>query len=126
MLKIAVEKTVLLYRLIFQNKGGSGEANSKFDDEVQMSSEAMSRADKIIRDIGNSIYDEAFSLARKEGRSAVEVADVDAAAKAIASDFWTHPAPKYPITEGDTLSNIRTGNGREMPSGPPPSLSKKP
>lgn len=32
---------------------------------------------------------------------------------------------KISITEGDTLANIRTTNSyREMPSGPPPSLSK--
>lgn len=41
------------------------------------------------------------------------------------SDFWVHPRPKFPITEGDALSNIRTGHGREMPVDPPPSLSKK-
>ena len=33
---------------------------------------------------------------------------------------------KYAVTEGDTLANIRTTDSyREMPSGPPPSLSKK-
>jgi len=32
---------------------------------------------------------------------------------------------KYAVTEGDTLANIRTTDSyREMPSGPPPSLSK--
>jgi len=32
---------------------------------------------------------------------------------------------KYAVTEGDMLSNIRTTDSyREMPSGPPPSLSK--
>lgn len=35
------------------------------------------------------------------------------------------PNIKYPITEGDTLSNIRTNCDRQMPSGPAPSLSKK-
>lgn len=41
------------------------------------------------------------------------------------TDFWVYPNPKYPITEGSTLSNIRTNCARQMPSGPPPSLSKK-
>ena len=41
------------------------------------------------------------------------------------SDLWVHPNPKFPITEGDALSNIRTNCDREMPSDPPPSLSKK-
>lgn len=41
-------------------------------------------------------------------------------------DFWTHRAPKYPITEGDTLSNTRVSHGRKMPSDPPPSLSENP
>lgn len=39
-------------------------------------------------------------------------------------DYWVYPNP-YPITEGDTLSNIRTNYDRQMPSDPPPSLSKK-
>lgn len=33
--------------------------------------------------------------------------------------------PKYPITEGNTLSNIRTSCDRQMPTDPPPSLSKE-
>lgn len=40
-------------------------------------------------------------------------------------DYWVYPNPKYPITEGNMLSNIRTNCDRKMPSDPPPSLSKK-
>jgi hypothetical protein len=40
-------------------------------------------------------------------------------------DNKDYPNPKYPITEGNTLSNVRTNFDRQMPSDPPPSLSKK-
>lgn len=40
-------------------------------------------------------------------------------------DNKDYPDPKYPITEGNTLSNVRTNFDRQMPSDPPPSLSKK-
>lgn len=39
-------------------------------------------------------------------------------------DRFTYQS-KYPITEGNTLANIRTNSFRQMPSEPPPSLSKK-
>lgn len=42
------------------------------------------------------------------------------------SRFTDHQKSPIIITEGDTLSNIRTDNCcRKMPNGPPPSLFKK-
>lgn len=61
----------------------------------EMRSEAMSRADKIIRDMGEHIYDEAFYLAHKKGRNRVEIEDVEAAAKC----FINYPKPEIMVSE---------------------------
>jgi hypothetical protein len=38
---------------------------------------------------------------------------------------WVYTKPKFAITEGDTLSNIKTDRNRQVPIDPPPFLCKK-
>lgn len=74
------------------------EKNKTSVDEMTISSEAMSKADKIVECFQEHIYDEAFLYANRQGKTQVEVSDVEAVAKK-----WSATKKEEQMSEKETI-----------------------